>query len=197
MSGTVSVVTAYFLAAAKYPHIQEQAQAEMDRVSPQAPDVQRQGGTPLPQHIVQRPLQMTAHRPARTRIHDPQGRLRHAEYLIRCIGGFWFSFTFSVGPVGNSSTTHRSTTTPSSSTPRDSWDQIQNRTQQIWASSITVGGALHPSTLTLLVLGSYFNGQGIHLADVSLWICVAKAVAGLTVSRALDEHGNIIDRSRT
>ncbi|KAK7029905.1 cytochrome P450 [Favolaschia claudopus] len=33
----------------------------------------------------------------------------------------------------------------------------------------------------------------MHLADVSIWICVAKAVAGLTISRALDENGAPID----
>lgn len=30
---------------------------------------------------------------------------------------------------------------------------------------------------------------GTHLADVSVWINVAKAVAGLTVTPAVDAHG--------
>ncbi|KAJ7468780.1 hypothetical protein FB451DRAFT_993785, partial [Mycena latifolia] len=34
---------------------------------------------------------------------------------------------------------------------------------------------------------------GIHLADASVWICVAKLVSGLTISRVFDEHGNAID----
>jgi hypothetical protein len=34
---------------------------------------------------------------------------------------------------------------------------------------------------------------GAHLADVSVWINVAKAVAGLTITRALDSNGNEID----
>jgi len=32
-----------------------------------------------------------------------------------------------------------------------------------------------------------------HLADVSVWINVAKAVTGLTITRALDANGQAID----
>ena len=34
---------------------------------------------------------------------------------------------------------------------------------------------------------------GLHLADVSVWICIAKAVAGLSIAPAVDEHGKPID----
>jgi hypothetical protein len=34
---------------------------------------------------------------------------------------------------------------------------------------------------------------GTHLADVSVWINVAKAVAGLTVTPAVDGHGKEIE----
>ncbi|KAJ6541462.1 cytochrome P450, partial [Mycena capillaripes] len=50
----------------------------------------------------------------------------------------------------------------------------------------------HPADMGLFGYGRRIC-PGIHLADVSVWVSVAKAVAGLTISRALDDHGKPID----
>ncbi|KAJ7194939.1 cytochrome P450 [Mycena pura] len=153
---TVSVVTLYFLVAAKYPHIQAKAQAEMDRVV---------GPNRLPtfsdRYLPVVPL-AAPHRAMRDDV--------YGEYLIPegsiVIPNIW---KFLHDPA-----VYR--------------DPFLFNPDRFLGSNTEP----HPADMGLFGYGRRVC-PGLHLADVSVWICIAKAVAGLSIAPAVDEHGKPID----
>ncbi|KAJ6507474.1 cytochrome P450 [Mycena vulgaris] len=166
---TVSVVTAYFLAAAKYPHIQAKAQVEMDGVvgPNRLPTFDDRDSLPYIDALCKELCRWLPIVP----LAAPHRALKddiYGEYLI----------------------------------PKDSF-VMPNIWKFLHDPSIYQDPFLfnpdrflgpnpepHPAHMGLF---GYGRRYGIHLADVSVWISVAKAVAGLTISRALDDDGNTID----
>ncbi|CAK5270919.1 unnamed protein product [Mycena citricolor] len=133
---TVSVVTAYFLAAAKFPQIQAKAQEEMDRVV----------GLAAP------------HRAMKDDVYE--GYFIPKDSVV--IPNVW---KFLHDPA-----TYRD---PLTFNPERFLGPDPER---------------HPAEVGLFGYGRRIC-PGIRLADVSVWINIAKLVAGLTITKAKDEHG--------
>ncbi|KAF7344988.1 Cytochrome P450 [Mycena venus] len=168
---TVSVVTAYFLAAAIYPHIQEKAQTEMDEVV---------GQNRLPTF-------------------DDRVSLPYIDALCKELCR-WL-------PVVPLAAPHRAMKDDMYGDyfiPKDAFvipniwkflhDPAIYRDPFLFNPDRFLGPnpEPHPADMGLFGYGRRIC-PGIHLADVSVWISVAKAVAGLTISRAMDDHGKPID----
>ncbi|KAJ6541415.1 cytochrome P450 [Mycena capillaripes] len=168
---TVSVVTAYFLAAAKYPHIQEMAQAEMDEVV---------GQNRLPEF-------------------DDRASIPYIDALCKELYR-WL-------PIVPLAAPHRAMKDDIYGDyfiPKDAFvipniwkflhDPAIYRDPFLFNPDRFLGPhpEPHPADMGLFGYGRRIC-PGIHLADVSVWVSVAKAVAGLTISRALDDHGKPID----
>lgn len=79
-----------------------------------------------------------------------------------------------------------------------SWVLIQKGTRQSLAS-LVLDAVLAQVKVAVNVMNTISLNismplhTGSHLADVSVWINVAKAVAALDVSRAIDKDGKAID----
>ncbi|KAJ7085397.1 cytochrome P450 [Mycena belliarum] len=168
---TVSIVTAYFLAAAKFPHIQAKAQAEMDNVIG----------------------------PSRLPTFDDRAALPYIDALCKELCR-WLPIV----PLAAPHRAMKDDVYGGYAIPKDAfvmpniWKFFHDPT--IYADPFVfdpdrfMGPKPEPDPADM---GLFGYGRrvcpGIHLADVSIWISVAKAVAGLSISRALDEHGNAID----
>ncbi|KAF7360772.1 Cytochrome P450 [Mycena venus] len=168
---TVSVITAYFLAAAKYPEVQSKAQAEIDAVVGQnrLPTSEDRKSLPYIEAICKElmrwlpvvPLALP-HRAMADDVYEnyfiPQDTL--------VIANVW----------------------------KFLHDPNVYKDPFIFNPDRFLGPNPPPDPTDLGVFG---YGRrvcpGAHLADVSVWINVAKAVAGLTITRALDSSGNEID----
>ncbi|KAJ7723816.1 cytochrome P450 [Mycena metata] len=168
---TVSVVTAYFLAAAKYPHVQAKAQAEIDAVvgTNRLPTFEDRDSLPYIEAICKElyrwlpivPLAVP-HRAMADDVYEgyfiPKGALVLANVWKFLHDPAVYADPFVFNP-----------------------DRF-----------LGPKAAPHPTDVGLFGYGRRVC-PGTHLADVSVWINVVKAVAGLTVARALDEDGNEID----
>ncbi|KAF8145798.1 cytochrome P450, partial [Mycena galopus ATCC 62051] len=168
---TVSVVTAYFLAAAKYPHIQERAQAEMDDVV---------GRKKLPTF-------------------DDRASLPYTDALCKELCR-WLPIV----PLAAPHRAMKAEVYGQYLIPKDAfvmpniWKFLHDpsiyRDPFVFNLDRFLGPnpESHPAEMGLFRYGRR-DLAGIHLADVSVWICVAKAVAGLTISCAFDDDGIAID----
>ncbi|KAJ7171662.1 cytochrome P450 [Mycena crocata] len=168
---TVSAVTAYFLAAAKYPYVQAKAQAEMDGVV---------GMDRLPTF-------------------EDRSSLPYVEALCKELFR-WLPIV----PLGGPHRARRDDVYGGYLIPKNSlvvanvWKFLHD--PAIYHDPFTfnpdrfLGSNPEPHPAEMGVFG---YGRrvcpGLHLADASVWISIAKAVAGLAISRALDENGNQID----
>ncbi|KAJ7157971.1 cytochrome P450 [Mycena crocata] len=168
---TVSVVTAYFLAAAKFPHIQERAQAEMDSVVG----------------------------PSRLPTFDDRESLPYIDALCKELCR-WLAIVPLAAPHRAMKDDHYG----EYFIPKDAFvmpniwkflhDPAIYRDPSVFNPERFLGSSPepHPADMGLFGFGRRVC-PGIHLADVSVWICIAKAVAGLTITRALDDNGDAID----
>ncbi|KAJ7685994.1 cytochrome P450 [Mycena rosella] len=168
---TVSVVTTYFLAAAKYPEIQAKAQAEIDAVVGQnrLPTFEDRDSLPFIEAVCKElyrwlpivPLAVP-HRAMQDDVYEgyfiPKGTL--------VIANVW-KFLHD---------------------PKVYTDPFVFNPDRFMGPN----PAPHPVDVGLFGYGRRVC-PGTHLADVSVWINVAKAVAGLTITRAVDTAGNEID----
>ncbi|KAF8179063.1 cytochrome P450 [Mycena galopus ATCC 62051] len=148
---TVSVVTAYFLAAAEYPHIQERAQAEMDDVV---------GRKKLPTF-------------------DDRASLPYTDALCKELCR-WLPIV----PLAAPHRAMKADVYGQYLIPKDAFVM-----PDIWKFLHNPSIYRDPFVFNL----NRFLGPSIHLTDVSVWICIAKVVVGLTISRALDDNGIAID----
>ncbi|KAJ7664865.1 cytochrome P450 [Mycena rosella] len=168
---TVSVVIAYFLAAAKYPQVQAKAQAEMDAVvgRNRLPTFEDRDSLPYIEAVCKElfrwlpvvPLAIP-HRAMADDVYE--GYLIPKDTVV--IPNVW-KFLHD---------------------PKVYTDPFVFNPDRFMGPS----PAPHPTELGVFGYGRRIC-PGIHLADVSVWICVAKAVAGLTITRAIDAAGNEID----
>ncbi|KAK7029931.1 cytochrome P450 [Favolaschia claudopus] len=168
---TVSVITAYFLAATKHPHIQDKAQAEIDHVIGRGrlPTLKDRPSLPYIDALCKELARWLPIVP----LAAPHRAMRddlYGEYLI----------------------------------PKDAfvipniWNFLHDskvyRNPMLFNPDRYLGPNAEPDPADM---GLFGYGRrvcpGMHLANVSIWICVVKAVAGLTISRALDENGIPID----
>ncbi|KAJ7911356.1 cytochrome P450 [Mycena leptocephala] len=168
---TVSVVTAYFLAAAKYPEVQAKAQAEIDAVvgPNRLPTFEDRDSLPYIEAICKElyrwlpivPLAVP-HRAMADDVYEkyfiPKGTLVIANVWKFLHDPEVYKDPFVFNP-----------------------DRF-----------LGPNPAPHPTEVGLFGFGRRVC-PGMHLADVSVWICVAKLVAGLTVTRAVDAGGSEID----
>ncbi|KAK6987836.1 cytochrome P450 [Favolaschia claudopus] len=157
---TVSVVMAYFLAAAQYPCIQRAAQAEMDTVvgTKRLPTF---GRTELPCRAQQFNVGVP-HRAMEDDIYNgyliPKGSL--------VIANVW-KFLHD---------------------PKEYKDPFEFNPDRF------LGVNAEPDPKHRGVFGYGPRGcPGEHLADIAVWISVAKAIAGLNIARARDANGKEID----
>ncbi|KAJ6517274.1 cytochrome P450 [Mycena vitilis] len=168
---TVSVVTAYFLAAAKYPEMQAKAHAEIDAVigPNRLPTFEDRESLPYIEAICKElyrwlPIVPVAvpHRAMADDVYEgyfiPKGTLVIANVWKFLHDPAVYADPFTFNP-----------------------DRF-----------LGPNPAPHPETVGVFGYGRRIC-PGMHLADVSVWINVAKAVAGLTVTRAIDAAGNEID----
>ncbi|KAJ7490114.1 cytochrome P450 [Mycena galericulata] len=168
---TVSVVTAYFLAAAKYPHIQGKAQAEINSVV---------GLNRLPTF-------------------EDRKSLPYIDALCKELAR-WLPIV----PLAAPHRAMRDDIYNGYFIPKDSFvlpniwkflhDPTVYRDPFVFNPDKFLGpnSEPHPADMGLFGYGRRIC-PGIHLADVSIWICIAKAVAGLTITRTLDVNGEAID----
>ncbi|KAJ6490259.1 O-methylsterigmatocystin oxidoreductase, partial [Mycena vitilis] len=168
---TVSVVTAYFLAVAKYSHIQTRAQREMDEVvgRNRLPTFEDRPSLPYIDALSKElcrwlpivPLAVP-HRAMKDDIYDGYLIPKDA-FVLPNIWKFLHDPSIYHDPF-------------------------------LFNPERFLGPNPEPDPADM---GLFGYGRrvcpGFHLADVSVWICIAKAVAGLTISRALDDKGNPID----
>ncbi|KAJ7127635.1 cytochrome P450 [Mycena epipterygia] len=163
---TVSVITAYFLAAAKYPEVQVKAQAEIDAVIGQSrlPSFQNRESLPYIEAVCKElyrwlpivPLAVP-HRAMADDVYE--GYLIPKDSLV--LANVW-KFLHD---------------------PKVYTDPFVFNPDRFMGTN----PAPHPTDMGIFGYGRR------HLADVSVWINVAKAVAGLTISRARDANGQEID----
>ncbi|KAJ7166718.1 cytochrome P450 [Mycena filopes] len=162
---------AYFLAAAKYPHIQEKAQAEMEAVvgSHRLPTFDDRESLPYIDALCKElcrwlPIVPLA-APHRAIKDDMYGEyfIPKGSFVIPNIWKFLHDPAVYQDPF------------------------VFNPDRFLEPKPEP-----HPADMGLFGYGRRVC-PGIHLADVSVWISIAKAVAGLTISRALDADGNPID----
>ncbi|KAJ6530989.1 cytochrome P450 [Mycena vulgaris] len=168
---TVSIITAYFLAAAKYPDIQAKAQAEIDAVV---------GRNRLPTF-------------------EDRESLPYIEAICKEL--------FRWMPIVPLAVPHRAMADDVYEgyfIPKDAlvianvWKFLHD--PEVYADPFMFNPDRfmgpkpepHPTDVGLFGYGRRVC-PGTHLADVTVWINVAKAVAGLAISRALDAEGNEID----
>ncbi|KAJ7160375.1 cytochrome P450 [Mycena filopes] len=168
---TVSVVNAYFLAAAKYPAIQAKAQAEIDAVvgSNRLTTFEDRDSLPYIEAVCKElyrwlpivPLAVP-HRAMADDVYEgyfiPKGAL-----VIANVWKFLHDPEVYVDPF------------------------VFNPERFLGPNP-----APHPADVGLFGYGRRVC-PGNHLADVSVWINVVKAVAGLTITRAIDADGKEID----
>ncbi|KAK6977026.1 cytochrome P450, partial [Favolaschia claudopus] len=168
---TVSIVIAYFLAATKNPEIQAKAQTEMDRVVGRwrLPTLNDRASLPYTEAL--------CHELRRWLTIVPLG-LPHRAMQDDVYEGYFIPKNAIVIP--------------------NVWkfmhDPAVYREPFLCDPDRFLGPEPEPDPVNH---GLFGYGRrlcpGMHLADVSIWICVAKAVAGLTISRALDASGAPID----
>ncbi|KAJ7133346.1 cytochrome P450 [Mycena epipterygia] len=168
---TVSVITAYFLAAAKYPEVQAKAQAEIDAVVGQSrlPSFQDRESLPYIEAVCKElyrwlpivPLAVP-HRAMADDVYE--GYLIPKDSLV--IANVW-KFLHD---------------------PKVYTDPFVFNPDRFMGPN----PAPHPTDIGVFGYGRRVC-PGSHLADVSVWINVAKAVAGLAITRARDENGQEID----
>ncbi|KAJ7174153.1 cytochrome P450 [Mycena crocata] len=168
---TVSVVTTYFLAAAKYPEVQKRAQAEMESVvgRNRLPTFEDRDSLPYLEAVCKElfrwlpivPLAVP-HRAMADDVYEgyfiPKGTLVIANVWKFLHDPAVYSDPFVFNP-----------------------DRF-----------LGPNPAPDPTDVGVFGYGRRVC-PGTHLADVSVWITVAKAVAGLTIKRAVDVDGNEID----
>ncbi|KAJ7288668.1 cytochrome P450 [Mycena rebaudengoi] len=168
---TVSVVTAYFLAAAKYPQVQAKAQAEIDAVV------------------------------GRNRL--PTFEDRDALPYLSAICAELYRW-LPIVPLGVPHRSMADDVYEGYFIPKDSlvianvWKFLHD--PEVYTDPFVFNPdrflgpnpAPHPTDVGLFGYGRRIC-PGAHLAEVSVWINVAKAVAGLTITRALDAEGHEID----
>ncbi|KAF8143310.1 cytochrome P450 [Mycena galopus ATCC 62051] len=167
---TVSVVTAYFLAAAKYPEVQSRAQAEIDAVV---------GQNRLPTF-------------------EDRDSLPYIEAICKELYR-WM-------PIVPLSITHRAMADDvyeSYFIPKDTlvianiWKFLHD--PKVYADPFTfnpdrfMGPNPAPEPKDMVFGYGRRVCPGTHLADVSVWINVAKAVAGLKIRRSVGGDGKEID----
>ncbi|KAF7332878.1 Cytochrome P450 [Mycena venus] len=168
---TVSVVTAYFLAAAKYPEVQSKAQAEIDAAIGQnrLPTFEDRKSLPYIEAICKELMRWLPVVPLAIP-HRAMADDVYENYFIPkdtlVIANIW----------------------------KFLHDPNVYKDPFIFNPDRFLGPNPPPDPTDVGVFG---YGRricpGAHLADVSVWINVAKAVAGLTITRALDSSGNEID----
>ncbi|KAF7360790.1 Cytochrome P450 [Mycena venus] len=170
---TVSVVTAYFLAAAKYPEVQSKAQAEIDAVVGQnrLPTFDDRKSLPYIEAICKELMRWLPVAPLAIP-HRAMADGMYNNYFIPkdtlVIANVW---KFLHDP----------------NVYKDPF--IFNPDRFLGPDSPRPTPRISES-LVMVVVSALVRA---HLADVSVWIIVAKAVAGLTITRALDSSGNEID----
>ncbi|KAJ6530948.1 cytochrome P450 [Mycena vulgaris] len=168
---TASIVTAYFLAAAKYPEVQARAQAEMDGVvgRDRLPILEDRESLPYIEAVCMElyrwlpivPLAVP-HRAMDDDIYE--GCFIPKDALV--IANVWkFLHDPKVYP-----------------------DPFVFNPDRFMGPN----PAPHPRDLGFFGYGRRIC-PGAHLADVTVWINVAKAVAGLTITRSVDTDGKEID----
>ncbi|KAK7035675.1 cytochrome P450 [Favolaschia claudopus] len=169
---TVSVITAYFLAATKYPHIQDKAQAEIDRVicRGRLPTLKDRPSLPYIGALCKELARWLPIVP----LAAPHRAMRDDLY-----GEYLFPKDAFVIPISGVNFLH---------------DPKVYRDPMLFNPERYLGPNAEPDPADM---GLFGYGRrvcpGMHLADISIWICVVKAVAGLTISRALDENGVPLD----
>ncbi|KAJ6548518.1 cytochrome P450 [Mycena capillaripes] len=168
---TASVVTAYFLAAAKYPEVQSKAQAEIDAVVGQnrLPTFEDRQSLPYIEAIYKELLRWHTTAPLAIP-HRAMADDVYRNYFIP-------KDTLVVANV---------------------WKFLHDpnvyKDPFIFNPDRFLGPSPPPDPTDVGVFGYGRRVYpGAHLADVSIWINVAKAVAGLTITRALDSSGKEID----
>ncbi|KAJ6573817.1 cytochrome P450 [Mycena vulgaris] len=167
---TVSIVNAYFLAVAKYPEIQSRAQAEIDAVVGQnrLPSFEDRDSLPYIEAVCKELFRwmpiVPLGVPHRAMADDVyEGYFIPKDTLV--IANIW---KFLHDPTAY--------TDPFTFNP----DRF-------------LGPKPEPDPKDFVFGYGRRVCPGTHLADVSVWISVAKAVAGLTITRALDANGKEID----
>ncbi|KAF8173223.1 cytochrome P450 [Mycena galopus ATCC 62051] len=168
---TVSVVTAYFLAVAKYPDVQTKAQAEIDAVVGlnRLPTFEDRDSLPYIEAVCQELYRWLPIVPL---------AVPHRALADDVYGGYFIpKGTLVIANV---------------------WKFLHD--PEVYADPFTFNPdrflgpnpAPHPKDVGVFGFGRRVC-PGTHLADVSVWINVAKAVAGLTVTRAVDANGKEIE----
>ncbi|KAJ7451064.1 cytochrome P450 [Mycena latifolia] len=168
---TVSVVNAYFLAAAKYPEVQAKAQAEIDAVIGQSrlPTFADRESLPYIEAVCKELLRWLPIVPLAV----PHRAMADDAYE----GYFIPKDTLVIANVWKFLHDPKVYTDPFTFNP----DRF-----------LGPNPPPHPEDIGVFGYGRRIC-PGAHLADVSVWINVAKAVAGLTITRTLDANGKEID----
>ncbi|KAJ7823535.1 cytochrome P450 [Mycena leptocephala] len=167
---TVSVITAYFLAVAKYPEVQAKAQTEINAVV---------GPNRLPTF-------------------EDRDSLPYIEAICKELYR-WLPIVPLAGDVYEKYFIPKGTPVIA-----NVWKFLHDpevyKDPFVFNPDRFLGPnpAPHPTDFGVFGFGRrayhiYLYITGTHLADVSVWICVAKLVAGLTITRAIDAGGNEID----
>ncbi|KAJ7207518.1 cytochrome P450 [Mycena pura] len=165
---TASVVTLYFLVAAKYPHIQARAQAEMDNVvgPHRLPTFGDRDALPYLDALCK---ELSRYLPV-VPLAAPHRAMRDDVY-----GEFFIPEGSIVLP--------------------NVWkflhDPAVYRDPFLFNPDRFLGSHAEPHPADMGLFG--YGRRCIHLADVSVWICVAKAVAALAIAPAVDARGARIE----